>query len=336
MKLTPKPPVALVCFDRPEYTESCVQALARADGISARQVAVFVDGPPPGHWGGNDRPYQRADRRSIQERIRAVCDTIGRNLPEAKVFAVPSNLGIALNTRRALQWSFLEQGADFAYILEDDVVVSPAWLNVMDLICDIARLDQRIGHFSAHGAHGLSQREQGPESGQLFFGPPDDRETDLRAVGQSREHFLEVDAMLAPFYSGLTGIDYRSTERQRSIMRFETVFRVLGGRPPALGQDGLREWASYCRGYVPAHTQGSWTRYVGALGVNGDLAHFNAMRYAHTHLQVMTPQRVVPPDDTSLRKCQEEMDQRFSGALREKKSSVRLRILPRRYRRASK
>ena len=310
-----KPPLALVCFDRPEYTEQCAKALANSDSVHEREIAVFIDGAPPPQWESNNAGYQRSETRSIQQRIDIVSQIIREYLPDAFQFPAPVNLGIALNVRRALGWSFSEKSTTFAYLLEDDVVVSPSWFRVMDMVTDFADSHADIGFFTAHGRERLTQDEQGPFPEQLSYGS-----AMLRATGQSREHFLKVDAILTPFYQALTGIDYRDKARSRAIMRFKPVFEVLGGRPGALGQDGLRQWASFNLGYVPVRTHGSWTRYIGIEGIYATAKFYASKDFSRSYLQVDTPKALKLPDEETRDECRRQMNRRFTAALAEDNS----------------
>ena len=129
-------PVVVVSFNRPQFLEPVLRSLKgqRPRDRMNREIHLFQDGAV--------NRYSRI-RYAGDVDIDGSIDLFRRLFPEGTVHASPDNIGICENFRRAERYVFEERGFACAYFLEDDLVLSPAYLNMMDRIRTWARASRR-------------------------------------------------------------------------------------------------------------------------------------------------------------------------------------------------
>ena len=71
--------------------------------------------------------------------------------PNGAVFESNDNLGIAMNFDRAERYVFEILSADAAIFFEDDMIISPVYLEVLGRLIERALEDERIGYVAAFG-----------------------------------------------------------------------------------------------------------------------------------------------------------------------------------------
>lgn len=108
-------PVALFAFNRPDHTRRSLQQLARAEDFDQHHLAIFCDGPK-----GDMTPEIEATRSVVTE----FAKTTG-----ADVTVRERNLGLSASIRDGVTSLCDEHGA--VIVLEDDLLVAPAFLNFM-------------------------------------------------------------------------------------------------------------------------------------------------------------------------------------------------------------
>jgi len=85
------------------------------------------------------------------EPIAECCELFRRQIPLGTVFQSHVNLGIALNYKRAEEFLFGGLKVPYALFLEDDMVLSPHYLEVTHRLLHIAIKQPAIGYVSAYG-----------------------------------------------------------------------------------------------------------------------------------------------------------------------------------------
>jgi hypothetical protein len=125
-----KTPVALLIFNRPDFTARVLQAVAQA---KPRQLLVVADGPRPDVPGEAERC---AAARAVIDRVDWDCEVL-KNYSEV-------NLGCGRGPATGISWIF-EQVPE-AIILEDDCVPDPSFFRFCELLLERYREDERIMH----------------------------------------------------------------------------------------------------------------------------------------------------------------------------------------------
>ncbi len=143
MKWQMKTPVALLIFNRPDTTESVLQAIRN---VKPPELLVIADGPRPG------RP-EETERCAA---ARAVIDRIDWNCKVHRNFA-DKNLGLRTRVYSGLDWVF--QTVEEAIILEDDCVPHPSFFRFCEELLERYRNDKQVMLISGDNAHGFKTAE---------------------------------------------------------------------------------------------------------------------------------------------------------------------------------
>jgi GT2 family glycosyltransferase len=103
---------------------------------------LFQDGAWNPHSGAT-----KTDQKLIDE-----CGMhFSRIIPKGKIILSETNLGVAGNYRRADEFVFVEYEAPYALFLEDDLVLSAHYLQIIDRLLKLAERRPSIGYVSAYG-----------------------------------------------------------------------------------------------------------------------------------------------------------------------------------------
>jgi hypothetical protein len=127
-------PVALFAYRRPDHTAACVAALAANPEAAVTDLVAFLDGP-----------RGEADWEAV-ERTKGVLQS-AKGFATVEVVARPTNVGLARNVSAGLTEVLAARGRVIA--LEDDLVVSPAFLRYINSGLDLYADDEKIA--SIHG-----------------------------------------------------------------------------------------------------------------------------------------------------------------------------------------
>jgi hypothetical protein len=126
-------PIILFVYNRPRHTEKAIAALAGNDLASQSALIVFSDGPR------SEQSAEAVDQvRGCIRRVSAGAMFAGVRLVEA-----PSNKGLANSVIEGVSAVLSEYGR--AIVIEDDVIVSPLFLEYMNRALDAYEHDARVG-----------------------------------------------------------------------------------------------------------------------------------------------------------------------------------------------
>jgi hypothetical protein len=246
-------PVCIISFDRPHYLEPTLLALRdsmRAAGMTG-PVLLFQDGAFNRHSG-----YDKTD----PERIRRSVQVFRAIFPAGVVMgSAGENLGIARNIYRAERWVFDDEGYDCGLFFEDDLVVSPGYMQVMRKLHTMALREPRIAMFSAYGDDFLlpaadQYRERntvGPMHHNWGFGL-------MRHAWQHRER------RTAAYMHMLDGVDYRD----RPTLDIARWYADMGWPPMPTNQDLAKNIVLNTLGYMRLSTRAVLARNIGEIGQN--------------------------------------------------------------------
>src|ERR1041385_6908215 len=118
-------PVAVMSFNRPHYLEPVLDSLAAQTALTGRAIFLFQDNAVSPHSG-----KRYADDVDIARCV----EMFHRIFPSGTVMLAEHNLGIARNFLRAEEFVFDACENDACYFFEDDMILSPHYLTMMDRI----------------------------------------------------------------------------------------------------------------------------------------------------------------------------------------------------------
>jgi hypothetical protein len=278
-------PIAILAFDRPHYLEPFLASLvAQAELDPGRaDIHLFLDGAVNRHSRRTHAAEADIDR----------CEALFRAaFPKGRVLRAAHNLGTWGNFDRAEHHVFETLGAEVAYFFEDDLVLSPHYLRVMDGLWDQVRGRDDISHFAAYGNHLAGLEEQHA------------RERDLVTLqhhwgfGLKRDHWRRMRDLLAPCGELLREVDYR----QRPVAALQAWLRAQGVPAAGTSQDHLKAAAATLLGFWRLSTFACWGRYIGETGL-----HYSPELYRQRgfHRTALFPRSVTgfalpPPAGTAL------------------------------------
>lgn len=254
-------------FNRPDYLEAVLKTLVRqADAeLVQRPIALFQD--------GSMNPFS-GQRRAREEDITR-CEKLFREyLPTGVVHSSRDNLGIALNFERAEKYVFEELSADAAIFLEDDLVLSPHYINSLDHLIGVALNDERIGHVAVYGDHraGLSQQMKSPEAYVLL--------EHNWGFGLTRRQWARNRQYVDQYLNIVKNCDY--TLRDNNAIR--NLYEAWHMRPPGNSQDVTKTLACCVTGAVKLNTNACLGKYIGAKGIHMNQQWYDRLGYANTEL----------------------------------------------------
>ena len=213
-------------------------------------------------------------RRAREEDITR-CEKLFREyLPTGVVHSSRDNLGIALNFERAEKYVFEELSADAAIFLEDDLVLSPHYINSLDHLIGVALNDERIGHVAAYGHHrtALSQQMTCPDAYVLL--------EHNWGFGLTRRQWLKNKPYVGAYLDIVRNCDYQT----RDAATIHRLYASWGMGCPGDSQDVTKTIACCLTGAVKLNTTACLGKYIGAKGIHMKQEWYDRLGYANTEL----------------------------------------------------
>ena len=280
------PPLCILSFNRPHYLRPVLETLARqVGGLAGRQIHFFQDGAVNAYSGV---------RYAIDEEIGECLRLREELLPESVLHFSEANLGICESFLRAETFAFLTLRAEAAYFFEDDMELSPFFLQVMDLLFASLRTNDRIVYFSAHGHQAATLVEQRARRGDLV------QLGHHWAFGLKRLHWLEMQPFMQRYYALVVGRDYRD----RPSESIKAAYRESGLSHPASSQDGAKTVATAILNRYRVTTYSCFGKYIGATGVHFTPEKYSELGFGHTEL---FPEPLVGVNVPSAEELDKEM-----------------------------
>jgi len=138
----------LISFNRPEYLKQVLNSLKQQKDIEDQiEFYSFQDGP-----------NEESDKSLIEQNINLIKQS--SIFKQTRIYNV--NLGVALMFDKVEKYLFEELNYKQVIFLEDDMVLSPYYLNTMLKMFDKYKGDNRIGMISAYGYLPSQQEKEGP------------------------------------------------------------------------------------------------------------------------------------------------------------------------------
>jgi hypothetical protein len=261
------PPIAVMSFNRPDYLRQVLSSLAAQEGaaIGEREVFLFQD-----NWRNAHSGRICAEPEEIE-----ACIAVFREIfPAGHVMASPHNIGVAENFFRAETHAFREIGADCGYFFEDDLVLAPHYLATLDRLRDLCGEGGQVGYFACYGNLQASEADQRRNARVLR------RLGHLWGFGLFRQHWEEMQPVMADYYGMVLGRDYRGRPSAEILRRY----RERGIDVGVSSQDDVKKAVTYHLGRVALNTNLVNARYIGAVGLHMNAAKFEAAGFTRTLL----------------------------------------------------
>ena len=221
-----RPPIAVISFNRPQFLGQVLTSLKaqRDERLAEREIHLFQDGAV--------NRYSRI-RYASDTDIAASVDTFRNHFPNGAVHQSADNLGICENYRRAERYLFEERELEVGYFLEDDLVLSPVYIEMMDRLCRWAQMRPNVAYFAAYGDYYLEQAHIIARRRELVT-------LDHHwGFGLLRRHWRKMRGLLEPYYEIVAGNDYS----RRDHRQIYALYTPYGLAPRASSQDAAKAFA---------------------------------------------------------------------------------------------
>lgn len=252
------PPIAVMSFNRPDKLKAMLDSLSsqRDAKIENRRIILFQDGAV--------NKYSRI-RYTDNVSIDRCVEVFSEVFPGEEVRRSPTNIGVCENYERAENFLFDELRVDCAYFFEDDLVLSPAYLKMLDAIRSAARNLNNIAYFAAYGDYyGETPEAKDPHAQRVFA-------LDHHwGFGLFARHRAAIRERIEPYLRIVLGTDYA----RRNHRAVYDMYESLGSCPRGTSQDAAKARASASLGYWRCNTVTPFARYEGDVG-----AHMNKTLY---------------------------------------------------------
>jgi hypothetical protein len=178
-------------------------------------------------------------------------------VPRGVVLEAETNLGIARNIYRAEQWVFRNMEYPVGIFMEDDMIVSKNYFNLLADLYDISLRQPRIGMFSAYGYDGrlsaTSQYAQRSKVGRMHHN---------WAFALTRSAWLQREVYTRGYMDIVEKYDYRD----RPLGKIAAWYARMGWPPLATNQDLAKAVAFNTLGLNRITTAVICGRYIGEIG----------------------------------------------------------------------
>lgn len=260
------PPIAIMSFNRPNLLDKVLKSLkSQSVIIEDSSVHLFQDGA--------QSPFGRKSRAKPED-IAASVSVFRRYFPNGMVHVAPYNLGVALNFERAEKFIFEEMNAELGVFFEDDMVLSPYYLDTLQKLSDFALEEERIGYVAAYGVHRA----------------PNDEQRRLRrhlvpmghnwGFALTRRQWQRQREILDEYLSFVRNCPYS----ERPDERIRAYFSSLGVPIFGTSQDAAKEVACAALGTVRLMCFPAQGHYIGDVGEHYNPELYKSMGYDGTIL----------------------------------------------------
>lgn len=255
--------VAILTYARSSYFELVLpsiltQRVKDRDLSESYDIYVFQDGLLEG---------ETAENRTGHSRISAV---LGGLPSKVKIYRQVANLGVALHFDFIEKLLFLERGYEFVVFCEDDLILAPGYMSVVDLMGEKFANDPRVGMVAAHPGdctvsiekQRANCRRYAPMGHNWGFGLS-------RSFWERRQPFVEC------YLDLIRGRPYRLRDE-------EAIFRWLefcGFRGAASSQDYIKSCATSALGACKLSTFANLGLPIGRSGLHCTPSLFGKMGF---------------------------------------------------------
>jgi hypothetical protein len=169
---------------------------------------------------------------------------------------------------------FEERAAPAAIFLEDDLVLSPHYINILDHLLAANSFDERVGYLAAYGNHNLSLAQQVR------------RKAEVCALHHNwgfalyRRQWERMRPYVLKYLSLVRDCDYQ----RRDHAAIADLFASWGYGAPATSQDAAKTIACCLTKTIKINTVACFARYIGAVGAHMDVHMYKDLNYSKTEV----------------------------------------------------
>lgn len=279
-------PIAILSFDRPGYLARVLTSLQRQKSIciDEEDIHLFQDGGL-----SNISNISYADKANIN-----TCIAMFRAFfPKGVVHQSESNIGIAMNYKRAEEFIFVEREREIGFFLEDDLELGEHYMRVMYRLANFALKRDDIGYFSAYGHHRALLAEQQMHQNEIICMAHN------WAFGLTRKHWKKSRKYVAQYLALLQDSDYS----QRPTEKIKELFAEWGCGAPGSSQDVAKTLACFLVGSKKINTYQVFGKYIGEKGVHSTPDQYSAEGFGSAVITDSTDFDCSSADDKTLAAC---------------------------------
>jgi hypothetical protein len=239
-------PVNVICFNRPEYLKELLVSMKNQTvQLSEESIFFWVDG----FVNSKDESLGRKDKTS--ETVALIKD----HFPLSKIETSKESLGIARNYWRAEENSFEKIKASSAFFLEEDLILSPHYFDLVMKMDLFFNHDLDVSHFSPTGD--VSHTSSSPKEYFQSFG----HNWGYLLRGW---HHSERKELLKEYLNFVIEQPYymRGVKQNQILEHFYKKGVILAGTSQDAIKDGLRNYF----GRISVTTIDPWASNVGVEG----------------------------------------------------------------------
>jgi len=244
-------PIAILAFNRSDYLEQTLLSLARQnnDMLAGREIQLFQDGVVNQISG-----MQYAPREVITRNVTNFLTIF----PSGLVHVQQENLGIARHFDFIEKYFFESRGFEVAIFLEDDLILSPQYLSIMEsLIGEMVRNEQ-IGYIAAYGDHRASLADQLINLSTIV------QMGHKWAFAVTRRQWLRQYPLVQEYLEAISHMDYN--RRNHTVV--VDWYLAKGFLPLVTSQDAIKDAAMYMSGATKLMTYCCYGKYIGKIGIH--------------------------------------------------------------------
>lgn len=270
-------------FNRPDFLAAVLESLKaqREDALEGRDIHLFQDGARNRYSG---LAYAR------ESDIQASIAKFQEHFPNGKVHYTGDNIGVCENFKRAEEYFFRENSFECAYFMEDDMVLSPVYLQMMELLQKYAERMPRVAYFAAYGDYYATAEEIAERRRNLIT-------LDHHwAFGLMRRNWLRMQESLGDYYKIIVGNDYT----RRDHRAVYSLYEKLGASPRGTSQDAAKAFACDRLGYWRCRTVTPFARYIGTTGAHMTQEAYDAAGFGKTVMALEPIANLAFPDERQL------------------------------------
>ena len=286
-------PVCLLLFNRPDDARETLDSLrAQTLGVPDCRLTLSIDG----YRGSRDEFLGKPDRTAEMAQL---AETV---FPDARILRRAENLGIADHYADVEHQVFDDESATWALFFEEDLVLSPVYLENMVRLLDYVAPEERIVVASATGDT-LSPKEHGDHA--------------LYAMDHAwgfalrRSHYVDRRPLVDAYLATMSGSSYF----RRDNAAIMDLFVEEGMYPVGTSQDYVKQAIRRDRGLLAVTTGLNFGRYIGAEGEHFDPETFERLGYGSPAPVSMAPLAFAEPVGEAAERVDREDRRQWAGEL---------------------
>jgi hypothetical protein len=244
--------IAIITHSRDRYFELVLlsilnQKIAGAPISDCYDIFIFQDGLAAD---------ATAETGIAHARISAIAESASGSV---EFIRQDENLGIARHFDYIERFLFMTKNVEYAFFFEDDLMLAPDHLHVLDLMRRKFKHDSRVGMLSANSEGAFKSRELQAANRDRYVAMDHNW-----GFGISRDFWLRRQPFVDIYLSFVKDIRYKD----RPTRKILNWLRSCGLQPHASSQDYIKQCATLIAGGVRISTYPNFGLYIGREGVH--------------------------------------------------------------------